>query len=242
MSGTTGTAPAPPVQSGADEPLSKYFPGLVIDHSQDHVSYQANIIACTVVTWTAAAVFVAARFYTRRVLLRVWSWEDWIIVLSLLLSTLFSASYIIQAVLGLGKHIWTVPPQNATPLAMAGWFNLLFYFLSLWATKLSILMLYRRILVYPWVKISTTVLFAITILFGLWTIIIVFTACVPLNAFWDRSVKGVCHDNRWYAPNSAMHISTDLFIYILPMPAIRMLRLRFRLKILLFSLFAFGFL
>ncbi|KAK0634102.1 hypothetical protein B0T14DRAFT_561619 [Immersiella caudata] len=242
MSSTTGTAPAPPVESGTDDPLSKYFPGLVIDHSQDHASYQANLIACSVITWAAAAVFVATRYYTRQLLLRVWSWEDWIIVLSLLLSTLCSASITIQAALGVGRHIWTVPPQNATPLAMAGWFTLLFYFLSLWATKLSILMLYRRMLVYSWVKVSTTVLFTITIFFGLWTIITVFTACVPLTAFWDRSVKGICHENRWYATTSAMHISTEFFIYILPMPAIRTLRLRFRLRILLFSLFGFGFL
>jgi len=125
---------------------------------------------------------------------------------------------------------------------MAGWFDLLLYFMSLWATKLSVLMLYRRILVYPWVKISTTVLLTITIVFGFWTVISVLTACVPLVAFWDRSVKGVCHDNRWYASTSAAHILTDLFIYILPIPAIRMLRLRFRLKALLYSLFAFGFL
>lgn len=96
MSNITGTAPAPPVKSGTEDPLSQYFPGLVIDHSQDHVSYQANIIACSITTWVAAAAFVAARFYTRRMLLRVWSWEDWVIVLSLVLSTLCSASIIIR--------------------------------------------------------------------------------------------------------------------------------------------------
>jgi hypothetical protein len=96
MSSTTGTAPAPPVKSGTDDPLSKYFPGLVIDHSQDHESYQANIIACSVITTALAAGFVAARFYTRRVLLHVWSWEDWLIVLSLLLSTFCSTTIIIR--------------------------------------------------------------------------------------------------------------------------------------------------
>jgi hypothetical protein len=87
------TATAPPVSATGD-PLLHVFPGLVIDHSQDRVSYQANIIACSVITWVAAAVFVAARFYTRRLLLQVWSWEDWIIVLSLMLSTMCSASVI----------------------------------------------------------------------------------------------------------------------------------------------------
>ena len=93
----SSTATAAPVKSSAaEDPLSNYFPGLVIDHSQDHVSYQANIIACSVITWAAAAAFVAARFYTRRLLLHVWSWEDWVIVLSLMLSTMCSTSIIIR--------------------------------------------------------------------------------------------------------------------------------------------------
>ena len=114
--------------------------------------------------------------------------------------------------------------------------------MSLWATKISILMLYRRILTFPWVKISTTVLLTITIICGVWTLVSVLTACVPLSAFWDRSVKGVCHDYRWYASTSIMHILTDFLIYLLPIPAIKTLRLRFRLKTLLYFLFTFGFL
>ena len=114
--------------------------------------------------------------------------------------------------------------------------------MSLWATKISILMLYRRILTYPWVNISTTVLLTLTAICGLWTLVSVLTACVPLAAFWDSSIKGVCHDYRWYASTSIMHILTDLLIYVLPIPAIKTLRLRFRLKTLLYSLFAFGFL
>jgi len=92
---SSATATAPPV-SATEDPLSQFFPGLVIDHTQDHVTYQANIIACSVITWIAAAVFVAARFYTRRLLLQVWSWEDWVIVLSLVLSAMCSASIIIR--------------------------------------------------------------------------------------------------------------------------------------------------
>jgi len=103
-------------------------------------------------------------------------------------------------------------------------------------------MLYRRILTYPWVKTLTTALLAITIIFGLWTLITVFTACIPLSRYWDRTIPGVCHEYRWYSSTSVMHILTDFLIYALPIPAIRTLRLRFRLKTLLYSLFAFGFL
>lgn len=78
------------------EPPPAPFPGLVVDHSQDNASYQANIIACSVLTWAGALLFVGARFYTRRLLLRVWSWEDWAIVASLLVSALCSVTIIIR--------------------------------------------------------------------------------------------------------------------------------------------------
>jgi len=91
MSSTTAAS-----ASATESPQPKSIPGLVIDHSLDHESFQANIIACSVITWFAAAVFVVARFFTRRVLLRVWSWEDRLIVLSLVLSAGCSASIIIR--------------------------------------------------------------------------------------------------------------------------------------------------
>ena len=50
-------------------------------------SYQANIIACAVVTWILGATFVALRFYTRgRLLQNVLGAEDWFILVALAFS------------------------------------------------------------------------------------------------------------------------------------------------------------
>jgi rhodopsin domain-containing protein len=114
--------------------------------------------------------------------------------------------------------------------------------MSLWTIKISILLLYRRILAYRWAKVLTYVLLAITVLSGLWAVISVLTVCIPLASFWDISVKGFCHGPLWWAPATFTHIITDFLIYILPTPVIWTLRLRFRLKALLYFLFAFGFL
>jgi hypothetical protein len=123
-----------------------------------------------------------------------------------------------------------------------GWFDLLFYYMSLWTTKISILMLYRRILIYDWARVLTNSLLAITAICGVWTFIAVLTACIPLPAFWDLSISGFCHDYRWWLSPTLTHIITDFLIYLLPSPVIWTLRLRLRLKALLYSLFAFGFL
>ena len=124
----------------------------------------------------------------------------------------------------------------------AGWFDLLFYYASLYTTKISILLLYRRILAYAWAKNLTNILLAITATAGAWSVACVFTACVPLAAMWDMRIDGVCHDFRWWMTATIPHIITDFFIYLLPTPVLWTLRLRTRPKTLLYCLFAFGFL
>lgn len=56
---------------------------------------QANIIACSVVTWVIAAVFVGLRFYARgRLLGNVIATEDWLILVALVFSGATSAGMI----------------------------------------------------------------------------------------------------------------------------------------------------
>jgi hypothetical protein len=87
--GTTYESDCPTTEDSKLLPIT-----IPIDHSQDNVSYQANVVACAVLTWVGAAVFVGARFYTRRVLLHVLGWEDWAILLSLVFAAICSAGMI----------------------------------------------------------------------------------------------------------------------------------------------------
>lgn len=45
-------------------------------------SYQPDVIACCVISTVVGTVFVALRFYTRRVLINVLGVEDWFILLA----------------------------------------------------------------------------------------------------------------------------------------------------------------
>jgi len=65
--------PAPPPGTNPGQgPLG--MPG-----GQDR-SYQVDIIICAVITAVIGTVFVALRFYTRRVIINVLAWEDWLIL------------------------------------------------------------------------------------------------------------------------------------------------------------------
>ncbi len=85
---------------------------------------------------------------------------------------------------------------------------------------MSILLLYKRIFTYSWIKRAIQIVLILVILIGVWLVVSVFTACIPLQAFWDWSlyfkVHVYCHPvNLWWG-NAALHITSDLVVMALP--------------------------
>ncbi|KAK3325949.1 hypothetical protein B0H66DRAFT_580695 [Apodospora peruviana] len=207
-------------------------------------SYQVNIIVCAALTWVVGAVFVALRFYTRGYLLQnVLGTEDWFILVALVFSGATSAG-MIEPIYGLGKHALDVDMKIMQPLARAGWYTILWYMMALLFTKISILMLYIRILSYQHARYAVYAIMAIVIFAnGLWTFVTVITACVPLQAFWDHTLPNAyCHSSTYWFANTGLHIGTDILLYVLPLPVIINLQIKTRQKIFLYSIFALGFL
>ncbi|KAK4042050.1 hypothetical protein C8A01DRAFT_44933 [Parachaetomium inaequale] len=189
----------------------------------------AVLYVCAVVTAVIGIVFVALRFYARRVIVHVLGWEDWLILAA-------------QVILGHGKHSWLIPAENFSPMAKAGWYTILSYELSLLCSQVTIMLLYIRIWTLPWVRRTAYGLLALAIIYNILVVAMVATACVPLSAFWGFSIKSAyCHvKNIWWA-NTYLHIIIDFFIYLLPMPVILRVHFPNRQKVLLFVLFALGF-
>lgn len=105
-------------------------------------------------------------------------------------------------------------------VAQAAWYGILFYNLSLSLTRISILLLYKRIFTYSWIKRAIQIVLVLVIAIGIWLVVSVCTACMPLQAFWDWSLFWTqpvyCQPpNLWWA-NAALHIASDLIIMALP--------------------------
>lgn len=110
-------------------------------------------------------------------------------------------------------------------------------------TKISILLLYIRVLTYHYAKYAAYALLAIVSAIGLWYLITALTLCIPLNAFWNSEVQATfCWPMPLWWANLGLHIGTDILIFLLPLPVILRLRIRWRQKLLMYSMFAFGFL
>ncbi|OIW30360.1 hypothetical protein CONLIGDRAFT_366305 [Coniochaeta ligniaria NRRL 30616] len=207
-------------------------------------NYQANIIVCAVLTCIIAALFVGLRFYTRRFLVRILGWEDWVILVSLFFSLLNSAGAIEQVSYGFGRHELDVPLNGFIPMSRAGWYSILWYQLTIFLTKTSILLLYARILTYQHARYAVYVILVVVTLSNIWAFAVVMTACIPLAAFWDftQAAGAYCHPRSFWWANTGLHMATDFLIFGLPMPIIFHLNASPRQKVLLYGIFAFGFL
>jgi hypothetical protein len=122
----------------------------------------------------------------------------------------------------------------------------LFYSLSLTLTKISILLLYRKIFNYGWIKQAIKIVLVAVLIIGGWLLASVCTACVPLQAFWDWSLAWkepvYCQPvNMWWA-NQGLHLLTDFVIVLLPMPVVGTLTLPRKQKFAVIGVFALGFL
>ncbi|KAK1776969.1 hypothetical protein QBC45DRAFT_452831 [Copromyces sp. CBS 386.78] len=199
----------------------------------------ADIIACAIITWLVALTFVALRFYTRTKLNSVLGPADWCLIPSLVFSAAVSASAIEQAVRGAGKHAWEVDTLQLPALERAAFYGIIFYSLSLAFTRISILLLYCRIFTYSWTKRAIQVGIVAVSAIGVWHIISVCTACVPLAAFWDWSYFMI--PGKKVSTATPSMCGADLFIMALPMPALSRLKLPRRQKIALVGVFALGF-
>ncbi|KAK4129058.1 hypothetical protein N657DRAFT_676740 [Parathielavia appendiculata] len=208
-------------------------------------SLQPDIIACAVVTFLAASTFVVLRFYTRGWVNHVLGASDWCILPALLCAAGVTASSLEQVAHGAGKHAWETDPFKLPAFERAAWYGILFYNLSLTLTRISILLLYKRIFNYGWIKRVIQIVLVLIVASGIWLVVAVCTACMPLQAFWDWSLyfttRVYCQPpNLWWA-NAALHITSDLVIMALPMPVLSSLNLPRRQKYAIVGLFALGF-
>jgi len=170
---------------------------------------------------------------------------DWCIIPALLFSAGVSASSIEQAYRGAGKHVWDLDIRGLPALEKATWYGILFYNMSLVFTRISILLLYKRIFTYNWARWAIKIVLGLVIATGIWFIASVATACVPLDAFWDWTLflraQVYCQPpNLWWG-NAAIHIAGDLIIVLLPMPILSSLKLPKKQKLALVGVFGLGF-
>ncbi|KAF2760525.1 hypothetical protein EJ05DRAFT_474395 [Pseudovirgaria hyperparasitica] len=201
-------------------------------------------LAIVIAFEVGALVVVLMRFYSRMAVTKGLGRDDWLMLVGMLFSIGMGVCQIMQVQWGSGKHVQFLSPYQLQKQRFYLYWSIALYGVAITFTKLSILLLYRRIfhaskslMWVVWILGSFVLCFGLSIVFsGLFT-------CTPANGFWNLSVKAKCVNMfALFEANAAINIGTDFVITVLPLPSIWRLGLPIHQKIGVSFIFAIGWL
>ncbi|KAL9111934.1 MAG: hypothetical protein Q9227_003784 [Pyrenula ochraceoflavens] len=189
-----------------------------------------------------AAALVILRWVSRVAVLRNPGIDDYLVIISLILSIGLTVCIVIQKNNGLGRHFDTISPPEFLALMKTLYGSIPIYLTGLAVTKVSIIVQYKRVFVGDKIQRACNIALGIVIVYGMWTFWSGVFTCFPVAKFWDKNIKGgYCLNNTalWFT-NASVNIATDLLVFSLPMPVLHSLHLPKRQKIGLMLVFAVG--
>ncbi|KAJ3466412.1 hypothetical protein MRS44_003976 [Fusarium solani] len=122
-------------------------------------------------------------------------------------------------------------------------FSVLCYYLALAFVKATFLFQYHRIFAVAEPRMRSIIYLAgvFVFLYSLMTVLVTVFLCVPVEKIWRPDVPGVCLNRMAvWCTNAALNIVTDFVIILLPMPALKQLRLPKYQKRAVILVFAVG--
>ncbi|KAF4480946.1 Satratoxin biosynthesis SC1 cluster protein 4 [Colletotrichum fructicola Nara gc5] len=181
------------------------------------------------------------RTYTRVFLLRRFGVDDSAAILTFFLLFACYFAVTINVRNGLGTHVYLLNEDQIKEYLRTFYTAVIFYNAALAGVKMTFLLQYWRLFA---VQRMRKLLLGATILVGGWSmsqVLVEVLICIPMNAFWDKSVRGSCIPNYplWYI-NAAGNIATDLIVLVLPLPVISGLKLPTRQRYALGGIFCLG--
>ncbi|KAK1597421.1 uncharacterized protein LY79DRAFT_385137 [Colletotrichum navitas] len=191
-----------------------------------------------------ATALLALRLWTRHYILQKVGWDDYTACFSLLSIWGCGVSIAVMTRYGLGRHQQTVNTlEEHVKVFKCFWCTVLCYGCGHLSFKMAFLVQYYNVLCTPNMR---KIYIAAMIFIGLWGLgnfFVIVNFCDPLVGFWDPRVPARCLDQKvlFYA-FSSVSITTDVIIYLLPLPALSKLKVPRSQKNYLLGIFSLGFL
>ncbi|KAH8700958.1 hypothetical protein BGW36DRAFT_338843 [Talaromyces proteolyticus] len=187
-------------------------------------------------------IFFLLRVLARHLKKQRFWWDDALIAAALICRLSIGGVYLTMVQKGLGKHAIDVPQDDLIAVNKLLLASDLLYILTLFFTKLSVLLMQHRIFDVA-THFRRWVLglgFLVTTWFIAFFFILIFT-CVPVQKRWDTDLRGHCANRvSGSIASSVTNIASDIAIIILPLPHIWRLQLRLSEKVLLTLIFGLG--
>ncbi|KAF2151786.1 hypothetical protein K461DRAFT_294670 [Myriangium duriaei CBS 260.36] len=188
-----------------------------------------------------AFVLVVARVLTRFFVVRNPGYDDLAICIAWVFNLGLNIGVGFEVRSGMGLHMDELTNSDKTSLMKSFWVCIWIYNVSLFWTKLALILQYLRLFTQPWFRKAAFALLVFVCLSSCWTIVGSILSCVPINGFWDPNIKAYCLPRAitWYL-NAGLNVATDMLIILLPMPVLKGLKMPFRQRLALMGVFALG--
>ncbi|KAF4499502.1 integral membrane [Fusarium agapanthi] len=210
---------------------------------------QPDIYAAISITWVAAFLALSLRLKARRMTkMNLW-FDDYFTIIALFIPALCIKLLLRHDILyKLGQSILTIADpieanriQDQSRLLL--WICELLYASSIAFCKLSILSFYWRVFQYTSIRYAILILLvAVSIWITIRTFMVIFH-CVPIRAYWDRSIQGAkCPFNEanFFFATILIHTTMDCVILILPVIEVMKMTLPLSQKLAVVGLFTSG--
>ncbi|KAF2721122.1 hypothetical protein K431DRAFT_194705, partial [Polychaeton citri CBS 116435] len=186
-----------------------------------------------------SSMIVAIRWYTRACLLNCLGLDDFVILIALVLSWVMCGIIAAGVPEGIGGYAG-FEVEVVTQLVAAA--NIV-WILIVNVTKTSLLIQYLRIFQTAKVRSYTwTSLFLLVPAATLYSITQALLVCQSTHKIWDKEIPGHCHSEvTYWLVAASINTLLDLFVLLLPIPAIASLYLPHKQKRWLLLVFMLGF-
>ncbi|KAJ4388062.1 hypothetical protein N0V93_008667 [Gnomoniopsis smithogilvyi] len=213
---------------------------LIPDHTLDGQSKTGLIIGLSAAFTAVNTVVVAARIYTRAIILHTFGIDDVFIIITQVMAIGLNVSTILEGHFGLGRHSWLASSEDSMLQLQCLFAAIELYIWSLCFVKLSLLLQYRRIFPAPWLQRVSLIIMIFACTWNVVQSILVSFACVPMSII-HPVLASKCLDSLtiWYIA-AGINIVTDFIVWLLPIPLIQSLQLPLRQKGLLLMVFGLG--
>ncbi|KAI1207205.1 uncharacterized protein F4807DRAFT_462934 [Annulohypoxylon truncatum] len=192
----------------------------------------------TAVTLFFAILSVVLRWTARRLSTVRLQADDYVVSVALVLCIVTAILNVLFGPAGSGHHVWSLTREIVTDGFRLGFVYTFMWALTVSVTKLSIILLYRRLFVFHRTPFRTwlNILVAIIALQILAVVISNVTVCRPLDYLWNRfsdpTAQGSCFDQLLFLLiTGIINACIDLILLITPIPQIMKLELSIKKRV-----------
>ncbi|KAL2813483.1 hypothetical protein BDW59DRAFT_176725 [Aspergillus cavernicola] len=190
-----------------------------------------------------AFLALVIRVWTRTFITRGFRWDDFLMIISFLMSCVLSAVTLDMRKWGLGVHMWDVLVTDLSPMFLK--LNLvaaIIYCAGTGFLKVSVLLFYLRIFPSRGFQYAVWLLVFIAAGYNIASVLANVFSCDPVAKTWDVSItSGACMNRPvFYFVNAGLGIFTDFATVLVPVPWLQRLQMPMRQKIAVGCILAMG--